>query len=183
MAYSRKRNRKNNPPAITINGQMLETVPTLKYLGLLLSSDFSWTNNIEGIAMHQSKENFRSLIPSILPAHWPGDSSPTISIQCQAPHGVRSTSLGPTREKIRIYLKALRSLHVTKNWDKGYDELLYDKQYPLCRQKVDCDACTKLCTTWLTSHQMLLYLKSLDRIPTHLLPCTSLLHILIVFFL
>ena len=49
MLISRKRNRMNNPLAITINGQMLETVPTFKYLGLLLSSDLSWTNNIEGI--------------------------------------------------------------------------------------------------------------------------------------
>ena len=36
MLISRKRNRMTNPPTITINGNTLETVPTFKYLGLLL---------------------------------------------------------------------------------------------------------------------------------------------------
>ena len=45
MLISRKRNRMNNPPAITINGQMLETVSTFKYLGLLLTSDLSWSKH------------------------------------------------------------------------------------------------------------------------------------------
>ena len=52
-------------------------------------------------------------------------------------------------------------------------------------QTVDCTLnyvpCTKLCTTCLIFHLMLLYLKSLDRTQALLLPCTSPLHILIVF--
>ena len=49
MLISRKLNRINNPPAITIHGQTLETVPMFKYLGLLLSSDLSWAKHVEGI--------------------------------------------------------------------------------------------------------------------------------------
>ena len=45
----------NNPPAITINGQMLETVSTFKYLGLLLTSDLSWSKHIEGICTKTKK--------------------------------------------------------------------------------------------------------------------------------
>ena len=55
MLISRKRNRMNNPPAITINGQMLETVSTFKYLGLLLTSDLSWSKHIEGICTKTKK--------------------------------------------------------------------------------------------------------------------------------
>ena len=43
MLIPRKRNRMNNSPTITINGQILESVPTFKYLGLLLTSDLSWS--------------------------------------------------------------------------------------------------------------------------------------------
>ena len=55
ILISRKRNRMNNPPAITINGQMLETVYTFKYLGLLLTSDLSWSKHIEGICTKTKK--------------------------------------------------------------------------------------------------------------------------------
>ena len=49
MLISHKRNRMNNPPAITVNGQMLETVSTFKYLGLLLTLDLSWSKHTEEI--------------------------------------------------------------------------------------------------------------------------------------
>ena len=89
--------------------------------------------------MHQSKENFRPVIPSILPVCRPGDSSPTICIHCPAPLGVRSTSLGPTCRKDQDLLESIQKFAckmITKSWDKGYDELLYDKLTFSCRQKV-----------------------------------------------
>ena len=55
MLISRKRNRMNNPPAITINGQMLETVSTFKCLGLFLTLDLSWSKHIEGICTKTKK--------------------------------------------------------------------------------------------------------------------------------
>ena len=44
MLISPKRNRMTNPLTITINGNALETVPTFKYLGLLFTSDLSWSD-------------------------------------------------------------------------------------------------------------------------------------------
>ena len=55
MLISRKCNRINNPPMITINGQILESVPTFKYLGLLLTSDLSWSKHIEGACTKAKK--------------------------------------------------------------------------------------------------------------------------------
>jgi len=55
MLISRKRNRMTNPPTITINGNALETVPTFKYLGLLFTSDLSWSRHIEGVCTKAKK--------------------------------------------------------------------------------------------------------------------------------
>ena len=47
MVISRKRN--VNTPSLTLNSSHLEVVECYKYLGLLLSSDFSWSSHIEAM--------------------------------------------------------------------------------------------------------------------------------------
>ena len=47
MMISRKRSRNVNSPSLTLNGSHLEVVECYKYLGLLLTSDLSWSNHIE----------------------------------------------------------------------------------------------------------------------------------------
>ena len=47
--WSHVRGTRWTTPAITINGQMLETVSTFKYLGLLLTLDLSWSKHTEEI--------------------------------------------------------------------------------------------------------------------------------------
>ena len=122
MLISRKRNRMTNPPTITISGNALETVPTFKYLGLLFTSDLSWSRHIEGVAMHQSKENLGPIVPSILPTCRPANSSPTIYIHCTAPHGVCSTCMGPTLEKDQDLLESTQKFAcklMTKTWTEA----------------------------------------------------------------
>ena len=55
MLISCKRNRMTNPPTITINGNTLETVPTFTYLGLLFTSELSWSRHIEGVCTKAKK--------------------------------------------------------------------------------------------------------------------------------
>ena len=87
----------------------------------------------------------------------------------------------PHMRKDQAYLKALRSLHVKwqlKTGIKATMSFCIWQTYSLLQTEgctLNCVLCTKWCTTWLIYHQILLYQKSLDHIPAHLLPCISLL--------
>ncbi len=54
MIISRKRN-SVQPPQLTLNGTPLEQVETFKYLGVLLSSDLSWSTHVESICTKARK--------------------------------------------------------------------------------------------------------------------------------
>ena len=47
MTISRKRNRHTPAPPLSLNGSTLEDVPTFKYLGILITSDLSWSQHIQ----------------------------------------------------------------------------------------------------------------------------------------
>ena len=49
MMISRRRTPEIQVPPLTLNGVPLERVETFKYLGLLLSSDLSWSNHIDSV--------------------------------------------------------------------------------------------------------------------------------------
>ncbi len=49
MIVSRKKQHSHPNPSISLNGSPLEFTPTFKYLGLLISSDFSWSGHIDNI--------------------------------------------------------------------------------------------------------------------------------------
>lgn len=75
--------------------------------------------------MHQSKENFGPVIPSILPAHWPGRRSIVRPhMECAAQSGTY------TWEKIRILLESIQKFAYKITINKGYDELLYMTNLP-----------------------------------------------------
>ena len=97
IMISRKRTRMNNPPAITINGQMLETVSTFKYLFLLLSSDLSWTKHIEGICTKAKK--ILGLLYRQFYQHTDQETLLKLYVShCPASLGIHSTSLRHTHK-------------------------------------------------------------------------------------
>ena len=158
MLISRKHNRMNNHPAITINGQTLETVSTFKYLGLLLSYDLSWTKHIEEY-MYAPKQrkfwacytvNFTSTLTKETLLQLYPLSGPTRSTQYQS-----GTN---TWKKIRIYWKELRSLHakwILKTGIKATMSFCIWQTYPLLQTEgctLNCVLCTKLCTICHTKY-------------------------------
>ena len=147
MLISRKRNRINNPPTITINSQILESVPTFKYLGLLLTSD---RLGIEGACTKAKK------ILGLLYRRFYHDADQD------------------TLRQLYISIVQPHMEYAAPVWDP---HLRKDQDLLESAQKFAC----KMCTTCLIFHLILLYLKSLDRTQALLLPCTSPLHILIVF--
>ena len=49
MLVSRRRNNTTPSPPMCLNGSPLESVPTFKYLGVLLSSDLTWSKHVQSI--------------------------------------------------------------------------------------------------------------------------------------
>ena len=54
MLVSRKRNNTSSQP-LYLNGSLLESVPTFKYLGILLSSDLTWSKHVQSTCSKAGK--------------------------------------------------------------------------------------------------------------------------------
>ncbi len=55
MIISRKKNHGSLFPPLLLNGSVLEVVPTFKYLGVLFSSNLSWSDHIQGACSKAQK--------------------------------------------------------------------------------------------------------------------------------
>ena len=153
MLISRKRNRINNPPMITINGQILESVPTFKYLGLLLTSDLSWSKHIEGACtkakkilgllyrrfyQHADQDTLRQLYISIVRPHM------EYAAPVWDPHLRKDQDLLESTQKFACKM-------ITRKWDKGYDELLNMTNLP---SLADRRLYLKLCSLYKIVHNL-----------------------------
>ena len=55
MLVSRRRNNTTPSPPMCLNGSPLESVPTFKYFGVLLSSDLTWSKHVQSICSRARK--------------------------------------------------------------------------------------------------------------------------------
>ena len=77
-----------------------------------------------------------------------------IYIHCTAPHGVCSSSLGPTLEKDQDLFESTQTFAckmITRKWDKGYDELLNMTNLP---SLADRRLYLKLCSLYKIVHNL-----------------------------
>ena len=56
MHISRKRYKCPPPLPLSLNGITLDVVPTFKYLGILISSDLSWSKHIQGFVYNRARK-------------------------------------------------------------------------------------------------------------------------------
>jgi hypothetical protein len=126
MSISRKKSQCFQPTPLSLNGTILEQVPTFKYLGVLLSSDMSWSPHIQRVCskarkvlgllyrryyQYSDSRSLRQLYISLVRPHL------DYAAQVWDPHLQRDIN---SIEKVQKF--ALRVC--SKQWDTGYCELL-----------------------------------------------------------
>ena len=132
MLVSRRRNTDCPPINLNLNDHQLENVQTYKYLGLLLSSDLSWTHHIESTCTKARK------LLGLLYRQFSNNTDPTVMVklylslvrphleygaQVWHPYTAKDTH---TLEKVQQF--GLRIC--TRHWNSSYQDLLDIFQLP-----------------------------------------------------
>ncbi len=125
MIISRRRSPEMQVPSLTLNGLPLERVETFKYLGLLLSTDLSWSRHIESVCSRAKK--VLGLLYRQYYNHVDTKAIRQLYISLVRPHlEYGCTVWDPHTSKD---IKALEKVQkfacrmATKRWDAGCDEL------------------------------------------------------------
>ena len=110
MLISRKRNRMTNPPTITINDNVLETVPTFKYLAPKQRKSWAYILYCR-YYQHADQQTLRQLYMSIVRPHM------EYAAPVWDPHLRKDQDLLESTQKFTCKM-------MTKTWDRGYDDEL-----------------------------------------------------------
>ncbi len=94
MLISRKKSHYLPPTPLSLNGTVLEVVPIFKYLGVLFSSDLSWTHHIP----RYMQQLARKILGLLYRRYYQySNSRSLLQLYCvfgPTPPGLRSTSMG-----------------------------------------------------------------------------------------
>ena len=151
MVISRKRNSVKPHAQFTLNSSPLEQVETFKYLGLLLSSDLSWSSHIDFICAKARKligllyrrfygnVDNRSLLElySVLVRPHLEYAAPIWD-----PHFIKDTNKLESVQRFALKM-------CLKQWDLGYQDLLDLSQFPTLENR---RLYLKLCTLYKIIH-------------------------------
>ncbi len=154
MLISRKRNGNISPHIpISLNGLALESVPVFKYLGLMLTSDLSWSKHIQDTCtkakkilgvlyrrfyQHADERTLRQLYISIVRPHL------EYAAPVWDPHLRKDCELLEHTQKFAFKI-------CTKTWDKGYDDLMdMINLPPLANRRLH----LKLCSLYKIVHDL-----------------------------
>ena len=150
MIISRKRNAVE-PPQLVLNGAPLEQVETFKYLGVLLSSNLSWSAHIDSICTKARK------LTGLLYRRFYGNMDHHSLLELYSvlirphleyaapiwdPHLIKDTTKLENVQKFALKM-------CLKKWDVGYQELLDLSQLPTLENR---RLYLKLCTLYKIIH-------------------------------
>ena len=125
------------PTSLTLQGHHFERVECFKYLGLLLTSDLSWTAHVEFICSRASG----TTVQKILSICWATDPTPAI------PWYVHSLNMPVSMESLPAakykHTGGCSKICPHKHWDQAYSQLLQLFNIPsLSECRLYLDLCT-----------------------------------------
>ena len=153
MQVSRKRSPLSPDTPLTLNGSILETVTSYKYLGLLISSDLSWSGHIHSVCSKARKilgllyrrfykfsdqATLLQLYLSLVRPHL--EYAATV----WDPHLQRDIQLLERTQKFAFRMS-------TKAWNADYEVLLHTLQLPSLSER---RLFLKLCTVFKILHEL-----------------------------
>ena len=155
MLITRKK-RPLNTPAILINGIPLDMVDSYKYLGLLISSDLSWSHHIDSICSKARK------ILGLLYRRFSCDTEPHALLQLYLslvrPHLEYGSQVwDPHLQKDINQLESVQKFGLrvcAKQWDLSYNELLSNFDVPTLNDR---RLYLKLTTMYKIVHDLLVF--------------------------
>ena len=156
MLVSRKKRHINPNPSISLYGSPLEVTPTFKYLGLLITSDFSWTTHIDNIC--SKARRILGLVYRRFYGHSDVATLHQLYVSLVRPHLEYAAPVwSPYLQKDIAMLEKTQqfaSRICTKNWDAGYHELLDMLDLPSLGQR---RLHTRLCYVYKIVHGLLYF--------------------------
>ena len=156
MLVSRKKRHINPNPSISLYGSPLEVTPTFKYLGLLITSDLSWTTHINNIC--SKARRILGLVYRRFYGHSDVATLRQLYVSLVRPHLEYAAPVwSPYLQKDIAMLEKTQqfaSRICTKNWDAGYHELLDMLDLPSLAQR---RLHTRLCYVYKIVHGLLYF--------------------------
>jgi len=151
MLISRRRHRVP-PPVFTISNLQLEEVESFKYLGLLFTTDLSWTTHITSICA-KAKQILAMLYRQF---YQQSQSGTLLKLYTSLVRPHLEYAWNPYKSKDITMLESVQKFGCkvcTKQWDTGYDQLLQLLDLPtLARRRLYLDLSTmyKIACSWFS---------------------------------
>ena len=126
------------PTSLTLQGHHFERVECFKYLGLLLTSDLSWTAHVEFICSRASG----TTVQKILSICWATDPTPAIHILGTSTLRICQLSMESLPAAKYKHTGGCSKICPHKHWDQAYSQLLQLFNIPLSECRLYLNLCT-----------------------------------------